>query len=255
MLSKRDDLEPGLQDRRVIGGRYQVLRVLKSGGGAETLQAIDLTRDAVVVIKTAAATAFSASVRMRIENEAHVLAQTEEGQIASPLDFGFEEDQFYLVMPFIAGITLQERLRQGPLTVTDAITVGRAIFASLRAAHANDVLHRNIKPTNVIVSEGTPLRSATLIDFGLARATNLDSGIREHWVDAVQYISPEGAGLLDQEATTCSDLYSVGIVLFECLAGFPPFHGESVGDVLRQHMAIQPPELRSTGLPVPRASR
>ena len=186
----------------------------------------DLTHDTTVVIKTAAAASFSASVRMRLEHEAHVLSQVKNGLFAPLLDFGSEGDQVYLVMPFIPGITLQARLRQGPLSVMEAITLGRALLTALSAAHAHDVLHRDVKPANVIVNEGTPLREATLIDFGLARTANLDASIRDQWVGTAQYLSPEGAGLLDQEVTACSDLYSAGIVLFECLCRSAPVSGK-----------------------------
>ena len=239
-------------DRRVIGGRYQVLRRLKYGDDTETLLASDLTHETTVVIKTAVATSFSASARMRLEHEARVLSQIRNGRFTPLLDSGSDGDQVYLVMPFIPGVTLQARLQQGPLPVMDTIKLGCALLSSLNAAHAQDVLHRDVKPANVIVNEGSPLHEATLIDFGLARSNNLDAGIRDQWVGTAQYMSPEGAGLLDQEVSACSDLYSVGIVLFECLAGLPPFHAKSVGEVLRQHMTVQPPELRGLGLPVPR---
>ena len=108
-------------------------------------------------------------------------------------------------------------------------------------------MHRNVKPANVIVNKGTPLREATLIDFGIAINTQVNGGVPDGWEGNVQYLSPEAAGLLDQEVTACSDLYSAGIVLFECLAGRPPFRGRNVGEVLRQHMAIQPPENTSSG--------
>lgn len=252
-LSTGVNHEQGSQVRRVIGSRYRVLRRLKNGEDTETLLASDLTLNTDVVIKTAAAATFSASARMRLEHEAHVLSQIKNGLLAPLLDSGSEGDQVFLVMPFIPGITLQSRLRQGSLSVMDVITLGRALLTSLTAAHASGVLHRDVKPANVIVNEDAPLREVTLIDFGLARSTNLEASIRDHWVGTAQYLSPEGAGLLDQEVTACSDLYSVGIVLFECLAGHPPFQGKSVGEVLRQHMTVQAPELRSLGLPVPRA--
>ena len=111
----------------MIGGRYQVLRMLKSGMTRETLLATDLTRGTTVVIKTAAAASFSATVRMRLEHEAHVLSQIKNGLFTPLLDYGSAGDQVYLVMPFIPGVTLQARLRQGPLDVPDAITLGRAL--------------------------------------------------------------------------------------------------------------------------------
>lgn len=242
----------GLQIDRVIGGRYRVLRQLKDGENSETLLVSTPPHEAVVVIKTAAAASFSASVRMRLEHESHVLSQMKVGTISPLLDYGFDGDQFYIVRPFIPGITLQSRLRRGPLTVRDSLTVGHSLFTALSAAHARNLLHRNVKPANVIVNEEIPLCEAALIDFALVRTANLDTSNRNQWADTAQYLSPEAAGLLDQEVTSCSDLYSVGIVLFECLAGRPPFHGGSVGEVLRQHMTLHPPELRSLGLPVPR---
>jgi signal transduction histidine kinase/CheY-like chemotaxis protein/tetratricopeptide (TPR) repeat protein len=238
--------------KRLIGGRYQVVRQLKSGQDTAAFLASDLTSDTDVVIKTALAASFSASVRMRLEHEAHVLSKVGNGEFTPLLDFGSDEDQVYLVMPFIPGVTLQERLKQGPLSVRDAISIGCDLLKALATAHDCDVLHRDVKPANVIVSEAASRNRATLIDFGLARSVRLDAKIRDQWVGTAQYLSPEGAGLLDQEVTACSDLYSAGIVLFECLAGRPPFDAGSVGEVLRKHMSSPPPELRSLGLTVPR---
>ena len=250
--NSRDDSADATQDSRVIGGRYQILRRLKSGEGTETLLATDLKRGTTVVIKTALEAAFTASARMRLEYEAHGLSRVKGGPLAPLLAFGSEGELIYLVMPFVPGITLQEQLRQGRLSVMDTITLGRSVLTALGEAHVHEVLHREVKPSNVIVNEGTPLRDATLIDFGLARSTHSDANIRDQGVSTAQYLSPEAAGLLDQDVTACSDLYSTGIVLFECLAGRPPFQGNSVGDVLRKHMTMQPPELRSLGLTVPR---
>ncbi len=236
----------------VIAGRYRVLRVLKRSRGALTSLCFDLTRGTQVVVKRVAVASFSATSRMRLEHEAHVLSQIKTGQFAPLLDFGFASDRVHLVMPFIPGVTLQDRLRRGPLSVPEAIALGRAVLAGLGAAHAHDVLHRDIKPANIIVNDGAGLHEFTLLDFGLARGANLDPTVRDQWAGAAQYLSPEGAGLLDQDVTACSDLYSVGIVLFECLVGRPPFQAATVGEVLRQHMTVPPPELRSLGLSVPR---
>jgi two-component system sensor kinase len=242
----------GLPDYGTIDARYRILRTLKAGDDTETLLATDLTNGATVVVKTARADSVSATARMRLEHEARVLAQIDNGTHPPLLDRGTTGDRVYLVIPFLSGITLQERLRQGALSVTDAITLGRALLTALGEAHARGVLHRDVKPANVMVEEGVPLRKATLIDFGLARSTNMDASIRDRSVGTAQYLSPEGAGLLDQDVTECSDLYSVGVVLHECLTGRPPFQGDSVGEVLRQHMTVQPPELRSLGLSLPR---
>ena len=248
----RGETGNGLQNHRVIGGRYKILRQLKRGGDTAAFLASDLSAGTPVVVKTALASSFAASTRMRLDHEAHILSQVGDRVFAPVLDYGAEGDQVYLVMPYIPGITLQVRLRERPLSVTETINVGRAILTALSAAHAHEVLHRGVNPANVIVNEGTHLREATLIDFGLARSTRVAENIRDHWAETAQYLSPEGAGLLDQEVTPRSDLYSTGIVLFECLAGRPPFVGEDVGDLLRQHMTVQPPKLRGLGLSVPR---
>ena len=248
--------DPGLPveatGESLIAGRYQVLRPLKNGLDTAAYLATDLISGTEVVVKTASAASFSASVKMRLEHEAHVLSQVSDEEFAPLLDFGSDDDQVYLVMPFIPGVTLQERLKQGPLPVRDAIAVCRDLLKALATAHDRDVLHRDVKPANVMVSESAPRVRATLIDFGLARSARLDSRIRDQWVGTAQYLSPEGAGLLDQEVTACSDLYSTGIVLFECLAGRPPFEADNVGEVLRQHMSAPPPDLRILGLSVPR---
>jgi two-component system sensor kinase len=216
------------------------------------LLASDLTRGTAVVIKMVAAASFSATARMRLEHEVQLLARVKNERFTPLLEHGVERDNIFLVRPYVSGITLRERLSRGPLTVPETLAIGQSLLAALAEAHARGVLHRDINPANLIVDDDSPLHSATLIDFGLARGANLDAGSRDQLVGTAQYLSPEGAGLLDQDVTACSDLYSAGIVLYECLHGRPPFLGGSVGEVLRQHMTAQVPELRSLGLPVPR---
>lgn len=241
-----------LPESRIVGGRYELKRRLKSSTDSATYLAADTTAGTTVVVKTTVASALSASAKMRLEHEAHILSQIGQGVFAPLLDVGFEADETYVVMPFIRGVSLHVRLQQNTLSVLETVELGCSILKALSEAHQHDVLHRDVSPSNVIVNEGSPLKEATLIDFSLGRSANLDVSIRDHWVGTAQYLSPESAGLLDYEVSVCSDLYSVGIVLFECLAGKPPFVGKSVGEVLRQHMTVHPPELRSLGCLVPR---
>jgi len=240
-------------DGKVFGGRYQVLRVLKQGNGIETLQGVDVVDNRNVIIKTAADNSLSVGAQMRLEHEASVLRQIRGLEFAPLMHFGREQGLLFLVEPLVEGVTLESRLRRGPLSVHDTLTVGRHLFRALQAVHDHGVLHRDIKPANLIVDEETPLRRATIIDFGLARSARLDPSLRDQAVGTARYMSPEQAGLLDQDKDERSDLYSAGIVLFECLAGHVPFQGDTVGEVLRQHLTATAPELRTLGLAVPRA--
>jgi two-component system sensor kinase len=237
----------------VFGDRYRAFRLLKKGNGVETWLGTDLVRRDTVVIKTASSDGLAPGAQLRLEHEASVLRDLHIPWCAPLLDLGREQDLLYLVMPFIAGVPLSNHLSRGPLSVRDTVTVGRCLFSALQEVHEQGVLHRDLKPANVIVDEETPFARAILIDFGLARGTRLDSSLRNLPVGTVRYVSPEQAGLLGHAIDERSDLYSAGVVLFECLAGQPPFQGEDVGEVLRQHMTVRPPELRSRKVRVPRA--
>jgi two-component system sensor kinase len=238
---------------KVFGGRYEVQRVLKQGNGIETLLGTDLLEHEQVIIKTASGTSLSAGAQMRLEHEANVLRRIRGQGFAPLLHLGREGGLLFLVMPLVPGITLESRLRQGPLSVRDTLTVGRCLLSALQTVHDHGVLHRDLKPANLIVDEETPLQGATIIDFGLARSARLDPSVGDEPVGTARYMSPEQAGLLDHDKDERSDLYSAGIVLFECLAGHVPFRANTVGEVLRQHLTARPPDLRSLGLVVPRA--
>jgi two-component system sensor kinase len=239
---------------KTLAGRYRVLRVLKQGNGIETLLATDLAQDRIVVLKTAPGGSLSAGAQMRLEHEAGVLRQMRGHEGLAPLmELGREGDLLFLVMPLVPGITLENRLRRAPLSVRDTLTVGRCLFTALEAVHEHGIVHRDLKPANVIVDEETPLRQATIIDFGLARSARLDPTIRDQPVGTARYMSPEQAGLLGHDPDERSDLYAAGIILFECVAGRVPFQGDTMGEVLRQHLTARPPELRGLGLAVPRA--
>ena len=190
---------------------------------------------------------------MRLEHEAALLCGVQSPWLAPLVYAGREENTFILVSRFTPGISLQDRIQAGPLDLAGTLMVAKALFSALRDMHQHRVLHRSVRPTNIILDTAAQPTTATLVDFGPARAIQSDSSLRGHPLQAALYVSPEQAGSIDQDVTESSDLYSAGIVLFHCLASHPPFHGESIGTILFEHMTARVPELRPLGVTVPRA--
>jgi signal transduction histidine kinase/tetratricopeptide (TPR) repeat protein len=238
---------------RIFAGRFRPVRLLKQGLGIETLLGTDLADSSDVIIKIALPGEVSPGAQHRLEHEAAVLREVQSPWLPGLLQFGRDPAGTFLVTPFVRGATLESVLRCGPLPVDDTLAIARCLLLALEAAHDRGVLHRDLKPSNVIVGEQRPVRSATLIDFGLARTSRLQTSIRDQPVGTLRYMSPEQAGLLRHDVGPPSDLYAAGVVLFECLAGRPPFAGADASAVLRQHLTAVPPELRALGACVPRA--
>ncbi|MDQ6839118.1 MAG: serine/threonine-protein kinase, partial [Actinomycetota bacterium] len=238
----------------VLAGRFRAERLLKRGQGVDTWLAVDEEDgDRPVVLKTVAATGVSPSTRARLEHEAQVLARLETPTFRPLVAWGRHGDALFLVQPFVDGVTLEQRLVSGPLSTTSALRVGIDVLSALGMAHEQGVLHRDVKPTNVMVDSDDPVQHAVLIDFGLAKSAGLDPSVRDEPVGTARYLAPEASGLLDVGADERADLYSFGVLLFECLAGRPPFDGSTVGEVLREHLTTPAPPLRSLGVMVPRA--
>jgi len=245
--------ESGAHVDSVLGNRYRATRLLNSGKYAETLLATDLSVGETVVVKAMPTGSSSGHTTSQLEQEAELLRQVESRWFASPIDFGFKDDSFYFVMPFIPGAPLQSRLRERPLEIREAVTIGCCLLAALKDLHYHRVLHLNIKPTNVIVDIDPHLKAATLVDIGLAGGVRLEEDLTNQPLTSALYMSPEQAGSIDCDVGEPSDLYSAGVVLYECLSGRPPFTGDNVGEILFEQMTAQVPELRSLGLAVPRA--
>lgn len=238
---------------RVFGDRFRETRILKRGHSMETLYGVDLADGEPVVIKAVTADRIQPAVRIRLEHEADVLRKIDSPWLAPLLAVGQREGVFFVVTRYRSGTTLEALLRQRRLSVTETLAVARCLLAALAEAHRHAVLHRDIKSANVILEGTDPIERAMLVDFGLAHRSQLDVGIGEPSVDSVRYVSPEQAGMLDADVSTYSDLYSLGVVLYECLAGRTPFAGGSIGELLRRHMTQPPAELRNLNVDVPRA--
>jgi diguanylate cyclase (GGDEF)-like protein len=236
----------------IVAPHLRPRSVLRSGRVVQTWLASDERDGSEVVIKTAPVAAISSGAWMRLEHDVEALSKLETTSFAAPLLLSERDGRGYLVTPFVPGAGLDHGLQERPLTVDESLVVGRGVLEALREAHGRGVLHRNVKPENVIVPDDGPVDRATLSDFGLGRSSLIETPDQQQLLRTAMYSSPEQAGLLARPVDERSDLYSVGVLLFECLAGVPPFEADTVGELLRRHLTIAPPSLRDLGIDVPR---
>lgn len=221
--------------------------------GADLLLARDRRTDADVVLKVIPPDLISPGVRMRLEYEASLVEQIESRWLPKLVAAGYQGEKFCLAWEYIEGQTLQQRLADGPLSPTETLAIARALLAGLRDLHASGVLHRNVQPDRIVLPEPTGQRDAVLVDFGALRAIEPDAPLHLQPLEVALYSSPEQAGSIDGDVTSASDLYSAGVVLFHCLAGAPPFPGNTVGAILFRHMTDPVPEIGARHAELPPA--
>jgi serine/threonine-protein kinase len=177
----------------------------------------------------------------RFEREARLTRDLDTRHVVPILELGRSHGRAYLAMPFYAGGSLGLRLRAlGPLAVDETVDLAAQLARGLDALHARGVLHRDVKPSNVLLDgKGT----AALTDFGLARSADSTRLTAEgQLLGTPHYLAPE---LIEgQEATRKSDVYALGCVLYECLVGEPPFSGRGVAEIGFAHLAEAPPDPR-----------
>jgi eukaryotic-like serine/threonine-protein kinase len=239
----RRDLLPIVQ--KALGDRYRLHREIGRGGAARVFLAEDPTgsRVALKVLHPELQVSVTAD---RFLREIKLVSRIDHPLVAQVLDSGEADWLVYYVMPFIDGPTLRSHLDSARrLTVDDTIRLGRDLLAALGAAHRIGIVHRDVKPENVVLSS----KGAVLLDFGIARAieaagtTQLTrSGIT---VGTSHYMSPEqvqGASDIDHR----TDLYSVGCLLYESLAGQAPFRHPNEAVVLQMHLNDPIPDVRTS---------
>ena len=226
----------------LVANRYEILRPLGSGGMAEVVAAHDTRLGRDVAIKVIRSEQLGEPIsRARLLREARAAAALHHPNSVAVYDVG-EDDDPYIVMELVEGETLAARLRQrGPLPVEASVRIGTALLDALEAAHARGLVHRDIKPSNVLLSADGAVK---LADFGIAKALDsTDPGLTMtgQVLGTPRYLSPEQAA--GEPATPASDLYSLGAVLYECVAGRPPFDGTSALGIALAHQRIPVPPL------------
>ena len=240
-------------------GPYRVLEKLGEGGMGEVYKARDTRLDRTVAIKVLPPdVASDPERRARFEREAHAIAALNHPHICTLYDIGQQGGTTYLVMEHLDGETLADRLRRGPLVPVDALDIAAEIGDALGVAHARGIVHRDLKPANVIVDEHG---HAKIIDFGLAKlrepagaedTTALTDATAPGLVmGTVSYMSPEQARGLPADAR--ADVWSLGVMLYEMLAGRRPFVGPSPSDIVSAILTCPPSPLdrSETRLPSP----
>lgn len=217
-----------------LDGRYELLELIGVGGMADIYKARDITEDRIVAVKILKNEFVgSEDFIRRFRNESKAIALLSHPNIVKIYDVGFTEKLQFIVMEYIDGITLTEYIsKQGVLKWKDVVHFAMQILKALQHAHDRGIVHRDIKPQNVmLLSDGT----IKVMDFGIARFNReTDKTISEKAIGSVHYISPEQArGEVTDER---SDIYSVGIMLYEMLTGKKPFDGDSPVAIALMHM-------------------
>jgi tetratricopeptide (TPR) repeat protein/predicted Ser/Thr protein kinase len=251
-----DDVEPTESDATVafdpakerppdieIAG-YRVISRLGHGGMGAVYLAEDLNLGRRVAIKVVAdAIAKDAAIRARFLREARLLATVEHTNVVRVYSFGASEERAYLVMEYVEGETLSDRIRGGPMPVDEAKKILLAAVDALEAAWEKRVVHRDIKPSNILFDRRGALKVA---DFGLAKggeSGDTDSSLTQtgYLLGSPHYVAPEQAQ--GREADFRADIYSLGVTLFEMLTSRKPFDGGTPLSVIAQHLHSEMPSV------------
>jgi serine/threonine-protein kinase len=233
-----------------LGDRYRVAKAVGAGGMAVVFRAEDLKHHRPVAIKVLKPELASSLGSSRFLREIQIASGLQHPNILALFDSGEADGILFYVMPFVAGESLRARLaREGALPLAETLRLAREVAEGLGYAHEQGVVHRDIKPENILLSSG----HALICDFGIARALTLAAGDTPTEpglaIGTPAYMSPEQSFADDVDAR--SDIYSLGCVLFEMLAGEPPFRGSTGLSIMAQHSTARPPPLRQIRSDVP----
>ncbi len=231
-----------------VSDRYEIIEKIGAGGMSDVFKARDHILGRNVAIKVLKQE-FAADVNFvtKFRTEAQSAAGLEHPNIVNIYDVGSEEGIYFIVMEYVEGVTLKTYIeKKVQLTYKEAVSIAIQVGRGIEAAHAKHIIHRDIKPQNILIStEG----KAKVTDFGIARAVSSNT-ISADVMGSVHYSSPEQArnGFVDGK----SDIYSLGIVMYEMVTGRVPFDGDTTVAVAIQHLQEEmvPPSNYAPNLPV-----
>lgn len=234
---------------RLLDGRYEILEVIGIGGMAVVYKAMDHRLNRLVAVKVLKDDYFNdAEFRRRFQGESQAVAMMSHPNIVNVYDVSKNTDGMdYIVMELIDGITLKQYMaKKGPLSWRETLHFSMQIAKALEHAHSRSIIHRDIKPHNIMILKDGSVKVA---DFGIARVASTQNTLTKEALGSVHYISPEQArgGRVDNR----TDIYSLGVVMYEMLTGRPPYDGETPVSVAIQHINGTPlsPSLLNSAIP------
>jgi beta-lactam-binding protein with PASTA domain/tRNA A-37 threonylcarbamoyl transferase component Bud32 len=240
------------QPAKVYSGRYEILRQVARGGMAEVYLARDQLLDRPVALKVLfPELSVDRSFVERFRREAQAAANLSHPNVVSVYDWGEEDGVYFIVMEYVDGRPLSSIIRsEGSLLADRAATIGAEVAAALAFAHRSGVVHRDVKPGNVLIDVNGNVKVA---DFGIARAANAKENLTQTGavMGTATYFSPEQAQGFGVDPR--SDVYSLGVVLYEMVTGHPPFAGDSPVSIAYKHVREQPVPPRQLNPAIPAA--
>lgn len=240
-------MNPGYE----IGHRYRIIRSLGEGGMANVYLAHDMVLDRDVSVKLLRLDLRDdPSTKRRFHREAMAATQLNDPHIVGIYDVGEDHGLQYMVMQYVKGTDLKAYIKKHyPIPLPQVIDIMEQVLSAVATAHAHGIIHRDLKPQNILIDEN---KNVKITDFGIAVAVSQDSLTQTNTLmGSVHYLSPEQAR--GSIATKQSDIYSLGIILFELLTGKVPFEGETAVSIALKHFREEIPSVREQNKEIPQA--
>src|SRR5262245_2933182 len=229
----------------LLNNRYRLTEVIGTGGMSVVWRAHDEVLNRVVAVKVLSWPEANGLVRQRMLAEARSVALLSHPHVTSVFDYGESAGVPFVVMELLTGPTLSERLTAGPLEPREALTIGAQVASAVAAAHAHGLVHRDIKPTNVVLTPG----GAKVLDFGIAAFTGASDVDPDGVVLGTQaYLAPER--MVADSVSPATDVFALGVLMYRLLTRDLPWPAETPSETIRAHESVEPVPLPPlTGVP------